>query len=220
MSPLSSFSGLLVPEFAESMASGNSRRMSRITEEVVTATLAYAAFCSVMLFLFSEEIGYVVYDSYGAGKYIALIAPIVPIMYLDHVTDSMLKGIGEQVYSMWVNISDSLLSIFLVWILIPKMGIAGYAIVIIVMEAYNFILSLLRLKSKIKFSFSSVKLLFLPFISSLLSAQMTKSLFAFGGSSSSGYWLFMKIVFAACAYFVFYKIVSLILFSLGSLARR
>ena len=216
MSPLSSFSGLLVPEFAESMAAGDTRRMKRITEEVINVTLAYAAAISVMLFIFSEELGYVVYSSYSAGKYIALIAPVVPIMYLDHVTDSMLKGIGEQVYSMWVNITDSALSIFLVWLLIPKMGIAGYAIVIIVMEAYNFILSFLRLKSKIKFSFSWIKGLFLPLIAALLSAEVTKALFIFGGSSSSGYWLVMKIIFSSCAYFVFLKTAS----SLTALRRK
>ncbi len=216
MSPLSSFSGLLVPEFAESMAAGDTRRMKRITEEVINVTLAYAAAISVMLFIFSEELGYVVYSSYSAGKYIALIAPVVPIMYLDHVTDSMLKGIGEQVYSMWVNITDSALSIFLVWLLIPKMGIAGYAVVIIVMEAYNFILSFLRLKSKIKFSFSWIKGLFLPLIAALLSAEVTKALFIFGGSSSSGYWLVMKIIFSSCAYFVFLKTAS----SLTALRRK
>ena len=208
MSPLTSFSGLLVPEFAESAAEGNEKRMRRITEEVTTVTLTYAIAVSVMLYIFSEEIGYVIYDSYGAGKYIALIAPIVPVMYLDHVTDSMLKGIGEQVYSMWVNISDSVLSIFLVWLLIPKMGISGYAIVIIVMEAYNFILSLLRLKCKIKFSFDPAKCLLLPLFSALLSAQLTKSLFVFCGVGASGYWLFMKITFSACAFIVFLKMLG------------
>ena len=220
MSPLSSFSGLLVPEFAESMAEGNTSRLKRITEQVIRATLAYAAVVSVMLFLFSEEIGYVVYDSFDAGKYIALIAPVVPIMYLDHVTDSMLKGIGEHVYSMWVNITDSLLSVLLVCLLIPKMGIRGYAVVIIVMEAYNFALSFLRLKSKIKFSFYFLKGIILPLAAALLSAELTKALFVFCGSGASAYWLLMKIIFSACSCFIFYKILSLISFLPGALAHR
>ena len=73
-------------------------------------------------------------------------------MYLDHVADSVLKGIGEQVYSMWINITDAMLSIALVWLLLPKLGIMGYAVCIIVMEAYNFALSSARLLSKIRFS--------------------------------------------------------------------
>ena len=100
---------------------------------------------AVVLVVFSEELGYIIYNSYEAGRFVAILAPIVPLMYLDHVTDSMLKGIGEQVFSMWVNITDSALSVALVWFLIPKMGILGYALVIIIMEAYNFILSYFRL---------------------------------------------------------------------------
>ena len=120
MAPLSSFSGLLVPEFAEDSAGGNIKRMERIASEAINTTLVYAALASVILFVFSEELGYAVYGSYDAGRFIAILALIVPIMYLDHVTDGILKGIGEQVYSMWVNISDSLLSVMLVWVLIPR----------------------------------------------------------------------------------------------------
>lgn len=206
MSPLSSFSGLLVPEFAESLGAGDGKRISRITERVVDATLTYALAVSAVLFIFSEEIGYVVYSSSGAGKYIALLSLVIPIMYLDHVTDSMLKGIGEQVFSMWVNISDSVLSIILVLFFIPRMGISGYAVVIIVMEAYNFTLSVLRLKSKVKFSFSVIRSLVLPLFAAVCSALLTKKLFIFTGSGESAYWLVMKIIFTACAYFVMLKI--------------
>ncbi len=200
MSPLSSFSGLLVPEFAESMAAGNRERMSRITASTIETTLTYAAAVSVFLYLFSEELGYIIYSSFTAGRYIALIAPVVPIMYLDHVTDSMLKGIGEQVYSMWVNISDSCLSIFLVWLLIPKMGIAGYAVVIIVMEAYNFILSIFRLKSKVKFTFSLYRSLVVPTLAAAVAALLSKKLFIMNGSVTTAYWLIVKMIFAVCIF--------------------
>ncbi len=200
MSPLSSFSGLLVPEFAESMGGGDRSRMSRITTQTIEATLTYAVAVSVFLYLFSEELGYIVYNSHSAGKYIGMIAPIVPIMYLDHVTDSMLKGIGEQVYSMWVNISDSCISIILVWFLIPKMGISGYAVVIMVMEAYNFILSILRLKSKVTFTFSLKESLIVPLLAALLSAYLSKRLFIMNGSVTTPYWLAVKVIFAASVF--------------------
>lgn len=196
MSPLSSFAGLLVPEFAESLAMGDKGRMSRITEESLHTTLAYATVAAVMLYIFSEELGYVIYNSYGAARFIAMIAPIIPIMYLDHVTDAILKGIGEQVYSMWVNISDSVLSIILVIILIPKMGASGYAIVIIVMEAYNFILSLIRLKSKVEFTFKPIKSLLIPLAASVGAAVFTREVFCIGGRSVGALGLSILLVFS------------------------
>ncbi len=207
MSPLSSFSGLLVPEFAEGR--GGEGRMSRIASEVMNNTLAYATAAAVFLYIFSEELGYVIYNSYEAGIYIALIAPIVPIMYLDHVTDSMLKGIGEHVYSMWVNISDSLLSVLLVWFLIPKLGIAGYALVIIIMELYNFLLSLVRLKKRIAFEFSPLRALIIPAAAALISAVLSKELFLMNGTVTTALWLVLKMVFAVCVFLGLFMIFRL-----------
>ena len=103
MVTLSSFSGLLVPEFAERKAAADEDGMRRVAGEALGLTLVYAILSASVLFVFSEELGYVVYGSHFAGVYIAVLAPVVPIMYLDHVTDSVLKGIGEHVYSMWIN---------------------------------------------------------------------------------------------------------------------
>lgn len=196
MSPLSSFAGLLVPEFAEDMSAGRRDRMNRNASRAINATLGYAIVSAVFLYVFAEELGYLVYDSYDAGYYISTLAIVVPIMYLDHVTDSILKGIGEQVFSMWVNITDSFLSVFLVWILIPRMGIIGYAVVIVIMEGYNFLLSFLRLRKKIRFKITPIKSILIPLVASFISAILSRSLFDFCGSTASPFWLVMKMTFA------------------------
>ncbi len=196
MSPLSSFAGLLVPEFAEDMSAQRRERMNRIASKAINATLAYAIISAVFLYVFAEELGYLVYDSYDAGYYISTLAIVVPIMYLDHVTDSILKGIGEQVFSMWVNITDSLLSVFLVWLLIPRMGIMGYAVVIVIMEGYNFLLSFLRLRKKIRFTVTPIVSILIPLAASFASACLSRSAFGFCGSTTTPFWLIMKMLFA------------------------
>ena len=196
MSPLTSFSGLLVPEFAEDMSAGRTDRMNRIASKAINATLVYAIISAVFIYTFAEELGYTVYDSYDAGYYISALAVVVPIMYLDHVTDSVLKGIGEQVFSMWVNISDSLLSVFLVWLLIPRMGIMGYTVVIVLMEGYNFLLSFNRLRRKIKISITPLYSILIPFVASFVSAYLSRRIFAFCGSTTAPLWLVMKMLFA------------------------
>ncbi len=210
MSPLSSFSGLLVPEFAEDVARGDIGRVKRVTKEALETTLLYSVPCAVFMYMFSREIGYTVYSSYGAGAYIAMLAPVVPIMYLDHVTDAVLKGIGEQVYSMWVNISDSALSVALIFILIPRLGIAGYAVVIIVMEGYNFLLSFVRLRKKLSFGFEPFKVFAPALILSLFSSFLTERLFPFGGAAVSPFWLALKLVFAICTFIGVYRLYMLV----------
>lgn len=198
MTPLSSFSGLLVPEFAESEGALRKDRMRRMASMALEKALVYATVVSVFIFAFSEELGYVIYDTYEAGRYIGLLAPVIPIMYLDHVTDSMLKGIGEQVYSMWVNIADSLLSVILVWVLIPLMDIYGYALVIIIMECFNFLLSYVRLRRRIDFSFNIYRALLIPLVGALLSVAVSKWVFVFCGRAATWLWLTLQILFAAC----------------------
>ncbi|MBR7117368.1 MAG: polysaccharide biosynthesis C-terminal domain-containing protein [Clostridia bacterium] len=200
MAPLSSFAGLLLPEFAESEARGDKERMSRIASEAISKTLSYAILSAVILFLFSEDLGYIIYGSYRAGSFIAMLAPIVPIMYIDHVVDSMLKGIGEQVYSMWVNIIDSALSVLLVFILIPILGIEGYAVVIIVMELFNFLLSYIRLRKRIRLSVGYPRVIFVSLVSAALASLLVERLFA-DTLHLVPFALFLKIVFAVCAHF-------------------
>ncbi len=200
MATLSSFAGLLVPEFAERGAAKNEAGMKRLASRALSTTLRYAIAVSAVLLFFSEELGYVVWRSRDAGAYIAALATVVPIMYLDHVTDSILKGIGEQVFSMWINITDSLLSIFLVWLLIPRLGILGYAVCIVVMELYNFVLSFLRLRQKIKFTIDLKSALVFPIVSATVSASLASLAFGRAGAQSTPLWLVLQIIFVICEY--------------------
>ena len=206
MATLTSFAGLLVPEFAESSAAGERERMKRVAGEALETTLAYSIAVTVILFVFAEELGYVLYDSYYAGYYISLMSFVIPIMYLDHVADSMLKGIGEHVYSMWVNIFDALLSVFLVWLLIPLMGIGGYALVIIAMEAFNFVFSITRLYKRIPFKISFKRGFLLPFVSAALAVAISKGLFIMNGSEAVSIWFFLKLIFTVCAFICLYML--------------
>ena len=199
MSPLTSFSGLLVPEFAADLSANNRMRMNRISSAALGATLTYSALCSVFLYSFSAELAETVYRSSEAAEYLAILATVVPIMYLDHVTDSMLKGVGDHVYSMWVNITDSLLSLVLVYFLIPSMGIVGYALVIIIMESYNFLLSYFRLMKRVNFRISIVRSLILPALIASFSVWVSDTVLLFGGVMTASR-LIIRIVFALCLF--------------------
>ena len=202
MAPLSSFCSLLVPEFAEDLAGGRKKRMERIAQEALGVTLSYSVACAVLIAFHAEDLGYVIYDSFDAGAYIGMLSLVIPIMYLDHVTDSILKGIGEHVFSMWINIADAFLSVGLVFVLIPVFGIGGYAIVIVGMELFNFILSYARLKRRISFRLPIFKRAVIPAVSSVLASLLTDVLFVSGGKAGGVPILLMKLSFSLAALFV------------------
>ena len=116
---VSSFSGLLVPEIAEANARGHHRRVAHVSGRVVSVALLFSFGAAGLMCCFSAEIGQLVCSSREAGAYIRILAPLIPIMYVDSSVDGVLKGMGQQVYSMTVNIIDALTSVILVWFLLP-----------------------------------------------------------------------------------------------------
>lgn len=142
---ISSFSGLLVPEIAEAHASGNHLRVARISRRIIKPALIFSFGVAGIMSCFSHELGLLLYNSAEAGKYIRQLAPLIPIMYVDSSVDGVLKGMGEQVYSMNVNIADALCSVIMVWLLLPRMGLFGYVVTIYATETLNTTLSLTRM---------------------------------------------------------------------------
>lgn len=143
----SSFSGLLVPEIAEATAINDQERIHRIIRRVYHTVLIFSVGCAGIMLCFAHELGDLFFPKTDAGSYILMIAPLVPVMYLDTSTDSILKGMGEQVYCMGVNIVDAFLSVILVWVLLPLFGINGYIVTVYFTEIVNASLSIYRLFS-------------------------------------------------------------------------
>ena len=171
---LSSFASLLVPELSQASAQNNKRDIQRIVSNVFEAALIFGIGCAGVMISFSFALGDIIYPASDAGDYIKLIAPLIPIMYLDTSVDSMLKGLGEQVYSMGVNIIDSSLSVILVLILLPRYGIYGYILTVYFTETVNAALSIARLLSVSKIKPLVSKRVFRPLLAIIISTFFSR----------------------------------------------
>ena len=87
------------------------------------------------------------YQNAEVAVYIKLLAPLLFFMYLDTIVDSILKGLDAQVSVMLCNIIDLLVSIFLIYFMVPILGLPGYLLVICVSEVLNFTISTRKLVS-------------------------------------------------------------------------
>ncbi|MBE6633841.1 MAG: hypothetical protein E7620_05810 [Ruminococcaceae bacterium] len=144
---ISSFAGLLIPVVAECCVKKEEKRIRYMVSRVWSLTLFFSIGAAGLLICFSEPLGNQLYPNTNAGYYIRILAPLIPIMYLDTATDAFLKGMGEQLYAMKINIIDALISVLLVALLVPRMGIRGYLISIYLSETFNTVFSILRLLS-------------------------------------------------------------------------
>ena len=196
MAALSAFAGLLVPEFAERAAVGKSEENRRLCERTLTLALWFGVGIGGIMAAHAVPLAEAVYGARDAGFYLALLSPIIPVMYLDHVTDVMLKGLGRQVYAMGVNILDSVGSILLVLLLLPTYGAAGYVLVIAIAEIFNFACSLTGLYRVLPFRFPLRRAALFPAAAVLTSVTLVRRLFPLSGLFS----LILSILFSAVLY--------------------
>lgn len=142
---LYSLSDLLVPEMARCRAKERGERIQFLTDKCLRLTLLFAVASAGLCFLLGEELGLLLFGSMEAGVYIRIFAPLIVILYLDAITDGMLKGLSQQLHSVRYNTITSILDVSMLWFLLPRYGIGGFLAAFTVSHAINFYLSLRRL---------------------------------------------------------------------------
>ena len=195
--PLASFAALLVPEVARSAAAGKQQEVEKAATTALSGTLYLSFAAATVLFLLAHPLSYTLYGSAQAGRYIRMLAPLIPIMYMDSATDAILKGLGKQVYCMVVNIGDAALCILFVLLLLPPFGADGYIAVICITEIYNFLFSFGKLTKLVRLPgrlwARSVFCLLWSILCALLTGALFGSPFSVGGMVLSG--IFAVMVF-------------------------
>ncbi len=142
---LVSFASLLIPQIAKERELSHKKAVAYISGKAVRSALAYGLFFAVLFAVFGDSWSLAFYHSESAGAYLKVLAPIVPLIYLDVVVDSLLKGLDEQFNSMKYNFADSFLRVTLVLLLLGRFGIESYVGILFFSTIFNAALSLRRL---------------------------------------------------------------------------
>ena len=141
---------LTVPTLTEAQMRRDGAGIRRITGKLLRLCGVFSLACALLLWRFGGALGEAVYGSAEAGRYIRLLAPLVPVIYTDMVVDGCLKGLGQQVWSMGINILDAGMGVLLVWQLLPVGALRAYIGIIYFNELLNFTLSVLRLRRALR----------------------------------------------------------------------
>ena len=138
---ITSFSGLLVPEFSRYHTQGKYKKIKNTSFLILSCTFIFSLFVAIGIFVFSDKLSDLIYHKLEIAKYLRILAPLIVIMYLDIVIDGILKGLDAQVDVMIVNIFDCIVSIGFIYLLVPVLGFSGYIMSIFVSEVIDFTLS-------------------------------------------------------------------------------
>ena len=150
---------ILVPRLTQSQVQGKKLGVSYIVNRALRIGVVFSFGVAGVMYFYSGLLGKSVYNSIEAGFYIKIFALIVPVIYIDCVTDGCLKGLGQQVYSMIYNVLEGIMNVVLLFILLPRVAIIGYIAVMYIKEIFNAYLSIRRLSKVTSVDFKSMGIL-------------------------------------------------------------
>ena len=174
------FAALIVSEIAEVRVRRHTKSVRHISEVMLIKTLQFALPVTVLFLFYAEPLCLLLFKNAEAGKYLSLLAPVIPFMYLDSVVDALLKGLNEQTGYFIFNTIDSVVRVLLTIFLLPIWGIYGVIVVIIVSELLNTLLSLWRLVSVTRLRLSFRRHILLPLALMLLPCLLLRLLPSIG----------------------------------------
>ncbi len=143
---LASAAEVIVPALTESQVQGDAEGIKNTAGKLLRMSLRYSLAVSAVLFFCADLLCGTIYHNREAARYLRILAPLVPVMYLDMAVDGCLKGLGQQVWSMGINVAESVAGLVLLWLLLPRCGLAAYLGVLWISEFFNLTLSALRLQ--------------------------------------------------------------------------
>ena len=147
---LMALSELIIPELTEAQMRSEREEIRKTVAGLLKKGGGYSLAVALVIFIFADKLGIAVYSSPEAGHFLRLLAPLIPIMYTDMLCDGCLKGLGQQMWNMGINVLDALLGVVLVWRVLPAYALTGYICIIYFNECLNFALSMLRLRKVIR----------------------------------------------------------------------
>ncbi len=142
---LMTLSGLLIPELSDAYALGQRRQVARLVERTLHATLLGSILVGGIFTALGRQLGNLLYHDPLVGMLLQILGPLTPVMYLDSVVSGMLKGLNQQVHSLWYAVADSAVRIGLIYLLLPRFGLMGFLYVMLVSNLLTATLSTSRL---------------------------------------------------------------------------
>lgn len=142
---LQSLGELLVPTLARRKAENDFVQMRKTIRKCLRASLLFTLTAAGFFTCTARPLGLLIYKSTLAGKGLLIFAPMLLMLYMDAITDGMLKGLAEQLSCVRYNTLTNFLEVVFLLIGLPVLGLTGYCISFFVTHAINFFLSLRRL---------------------------------------------------------------------------
>ena len=161
---LNSVSSLLLPEISASRSAGRKYVLKSLCEQILKLTLLFSIYFACLFSEVGAPLGRLLYNSDKVAFLLTILAPLVPLMYLDCVSDGILKGLDCQKFCFRVGIIDSFLRVVAVILFLPHYGMRAFLVIMYASNILTAFLNTKQMKIKSGAEIDPFKWVFLPLI--------------------------------------------------------
>ena len=208
---LNAVSTLLIPEISEAEARNRHGLVRSATRNILKLTSVIAFIFGAIFFVGGRKIGLLIYKSPEVGELLRALSPIVPLMYLDSISDGILKGLDQQAFTFRTAVSDSVIRIILILILLPIFGLRGFIWIMYFSNVLTCFLNVGRLLHVTRVKIHFINEILLPLTSAVVIAIACDRLLGLLGGIGNLVYIILLCVISLplyCGAMLMFKIVS------------
>ena len=209
---LSALVSMLIPEISRLCGDDKRRERDAKIKKALKFAFVFGLAAGGLFFFMPREAGMVFYNAPEAERPMRILAAVTPFMYVETVCDSILKSIGEQVYTLKIGVINSVLRIILLLLIIPSVGAEGYLWLLVASNMFSFLACYFRLRSCIDGGVGFLSHFILPAAASGIGGLAARTLLKF--TDMSGMLGFI------CASAVYLLVFAIIFIPIGTHGNR
>ena len=170
---------LLLPTVSEAQAINNQKSLGKTSAVSIKYSLIIGIMSTSIFVLFGNDLGVSIFNNQEAGAYITILSWICPLTYLATTLGSIINGLGKAHITFMNSIAGVMCKIFLIIILIPRLGIQGYLLSLLVGQFIITMLDTIAVIRNVHFTFDAVNSLLKPGIIVALTGFILKKIYVF-----------------------------------------
>lgn len=159
---LGAFSTLLLPEISEASVCGKKGVLRSVVFRIIKTTSIISIIFSALFLVCGKNLGVLIYGSRDVGFLLSVLSPIVPFMYLDAISDGILKGLDQQKFTFFASVGDSAIRIVLILLFLKRFGIYGFIGIMYFSNVLTGVLNTMRLFKTINLKINASAVFFIP----------------------------------------------------------
>ena len=142
---LSSLVSVFTPEISRLNLLKNRKPLNARISSLMSFVSLLSVAVGGLFFFLNYEIGETFYKGENTADAIRILSLVTPFMYIETVSDGLLKAIGQQVQTLKFSVYNSILRVTMILLLVSKTGHQGYLWLLVISNTFTYALCRYRL---------------------------------------------------------------------------